>query len=227
MEFVVKIFVAYFLTSKVWGSPTFISPFSTEPLSWSTPTNVTITHFHAKNPLSLPLTQSVMLRVYTSPACASIDSDVSRSMWWVLLIVLILCWADFLTIRHVPHENAVALGNIAASDLPVGINPKMLGLNEANGDCSGIAFLPSGFKKGSIPDPKHVAPSDSQGMPAFVSWVSGALRTYCIVKNPLSRDLALFWVDDGLDAKELMKVWTRAPALLVLGVFITALCVFN
>ena len=45
------------------SSEVLISPWSTEPLSWSTPENVTVFRFNKNNPLPLPLPYSIVLRV--------------------------------------------------------------------------------------------------------------------------------------------------------------------
>jgi len=191
-QFLLSLAVALSVAST--ASATFISPFSTESLSWSTPSNLTINQFDAKHPLLLPLQESIILRVFSSPSCAAIDSDPARKMWWAEVR------------RHVAHENALALGNVAVSDLPRGLDAAMFGLVDA-AQCSGIAYLPFGFDgTGPRPEQKHVAPPDSHGMPAFVAWASSSLRTFCTVTNLLDRDLTLFWVDDSLDLKKLTQV---------------------
>ena len=142
-----------------------ISPWSTDSLSWSTPENVTIVRFGPSNPLRLPAPFSMMLRVHDADRCAPVDSDLSRSMWWAEIR------------RHVPDETGLAAGAVSVKHLPPGMTPEKVGLR--NG-CSTIAFVPQGYD-GS--ETLKVAPSDEEGVAAFVGWVGSSFRTFCKVSE--------------------------------------------
>jgi hypothetical protein len=74
---------AWLLVATAADEPqTRVSPWCTDALAWTTPNNVTFLHFDEAHPLPLPLPYSLMLRVYESEACTSVDSDSNVGMWW-------------------------------------------------------------------------------------------------------------------------------------------------
>ena len=92
--------------------------------------------------------------------------------------------------RHVPDENALAIGSIAAKHLPTGVNArKDLGLTDG---CSRIALLSHGsdLKTRST---VNVAPLDGDGIKAHIAWHAGAYRTHCEVENQAGRPVTLYW----------------------------------
>jgi hypothetical protein len=92
--------------------------------------------------------------------------------------------------RHVPDENALALGSIAAKHLPPGLDARRdLGLTDG---CSRIALLTHGYD-GKSTRGVNLAPLDAAGMRAHVAWHSGAYRTQCDVENAAGRPVTLFW----------------------------------
>mmetsp|Transcript_10104 Transcript_10104/g.23301 ORF Transcript_10104/g.23301 Transcript_10104/m.23301 type:complete len:519 (+) Transcript_10104:72-1628(+) len=180
----------------------FVSPWSTEPLSWSGPNNVTIQTFDTR-PLAFPLPYSVMIRVYNSEECKAVDSDKGRGMWWAEVR------------RHTPSEAALALANVAQAQLPApsgakGTSEGVSRLQVTSG-CSTIAFVRAGLDPleelafgSKSKDEVKVAPLDSEGMPAFVRWSQTALKVTCLVKNPLKEELTLYWVDESTEERRLL-----------------------
>ena len=72
-----------FSTAVAAGEPqTHVSPWCTDALAWTTPSNVTVLYFDEEHPLPVPLPYSLMLRVHDSEACAPVDSDPNVGMWW-------------------------------------------------------------------------------------------------------------------------------------------------
>lgn len=92
--------------------------------------------------------------------------------------------------RHVPDENALAIGSISAKHLPQGVDARRdLGLTDG---CSRIALLAHG-SDGKARGTVHVAPLDAAGMPAHVAWHASLYRTQCDVENQAGRPVTLYW----------------------------------
>jgi hypothetical protein len=164
-----------FLLARI-SNADFISPWSTEPLSWSTPDNVTVVKFDDSHKLTLPAQFSMMLFVYSKKECAAIDSDTGRSRWWAEIR------------RHVPDETALSVATVSVDHLPKGLTSSMLGIDKHH--CSSIAFLPAGLDLKNKNDIK-IAPMDDHKMKKFIGWISGIMRVSCEVKNPFDFAVSL------------------------------------
>ena len=161
-----------------------VSEWSTEPLHWTSPTNLTHIELDGVNAeLVFPLSYSLILRIYDGLDCKPIDSDLNRGLWWAEVR------------RHVPNEYALVVAQMDALHLPPQMTRKSLGL-DSESLCSTIAYLPFGSDGRQL---INIAPPDREGMPAFVKWISSALRVHTVVFNPLRQTLTLYWVDDTLN----------------------------
>jgi len=151
-------------------------------------------YYNETNPMPWPLPYSVLLRVHDSDACAPIDSDPHRAMWWAEIR------------RHVPDETALSVASVAAKNLPTGLTRASLALTgSVSAGCSAIAFLPAGSGKSGA-KALQLAPLDAEGMPAYVAWSGSTLRTQCKVRNSLGEAVTLFWVDDTIEERKLLEV---------------------
>lgn len=178
-----------------------VSPWSTEPLHWNTPTNVTIHEFGPSSldgiPLDFPITHPLLLRVHNGETCAPVDSDDHRYMWWAEVR------------RHASLEEVLEIGQMHYQDVPVPIRNKL----HYDG-CSSILY----FHVGSSGLDFETAPRDELGMRAFVDWVSTIMRTHCTVQNPLNAHVTLFWVDDTLNEQRVCDVHPEGQVHLLAAV---------